>query len=329
MKSIDSNCEIEFVHGVSDLEKSIYSQTSFKCHFLSVGRLRKNVGKERWKTFFSLPFVLLKALILIMRIKPSLILGTGGAVSGPVLLAGFLLCKKTIIFEPNVVPGLTNRWLSYFVSDIIVVFNSTKAFFKTKKQVQFPFPVRFEINNIALKDKISSPLRVLVLGGSQGSFIINKAVSEFITSHKNSSFSFVHQTGKKGYRYLKNLYSDFKSVKIFSFLHKIHEFYEWADVVIGRAGTGTISELSAAGRAGILVPLASAADEHQLKNAQELEKKSAVIIIKENEFTVKSLTNVLEDLVNQPQKIKQISSKMYSLKLGAGADNIALYLLKK
>ena len=109
----------------------------------------------------------------------------------------------------------------------------------------------------------------------------------------------------------------------FSFLHKIHEFYEWADVVIGRAGTGTISELSATGRAGILVPLASSADNHQLKNAQDLEQKSAVILIEESQFTVKRLTNTLEDLVNQPQKIRQLSSNIHNLKLGAEADNIA------
>lgn len=296
---------------------------------MSVGRLRKNVGRERWKTFFSLPFVLLKALILVIRIKPTLILGTGGAVSGPILLAGFLLCKRTIIFEPNVIPGLTNRWLSRFVNEVIVVFDSTKIFFNIKKQIQFPFPVRSEINKICLKDQSSNPLRVLILGGSQGSFVVNKVVSEFITSDKGASLSFVHQTGKKEFKYFKSLYSSFENIKVFSFLHKIHDFYEWADVVIGRAGTGTISELSAVGRAGILVPLASAADEHQLRNAQDLEKKSAVILIEENKFTMESLANILEDLVNQPQKIKQLSSNIHNLKLGAEADNIAAYLFGK
>ncbi len=263
-----------------------------------------------------------------MKIKPSLVLGTGGAVSGPILLAGFLLRKKTVIFEPNVVPGLTNRWLSHFVDMVIVVFNSTKAFFKTKKQIQFPFPVRSEMSRITLKDQLdgsNKSLRVLVLGGSQGSFVINQVVSKVITS--DTGFSFVHQTGKKEFEYLKKLYSDFENVRVFSFLHKIHEFYEWADVVIGRAGTGTISELSATGRAGILVPLASSADNHQLKNAQDLERKSAVILIEESQFTVKRLTNTLEDLVNQPQKIKQLSSNIHNLKLGAEADNIASYLL--
>ena len=218
LKRVDDNCEIEFIHGASDLEKNIYSQTSFKCHFLSVGRLRKNVGKERWKTFFSLPFVLLKALILVIKIKPSLVLGTGGAVSGPILLAGFLLRKKTVIFEPNVVPGLTNRWLSRFVDMVIVVFDSTKAFFKTKKQIQFPFPVRSEISRITLKDQLDSSnksLRVLVLGGSQGSFVINQVVSKVITS--DTGLSFVHQTGKKEFEYLKNLYSDFENVRVFFF----------------------------------------------------------------------------------------------------------------
>ena len=135
---------------------------------------------------------------MVIKIKPSLVLGTGGAVSGPVLLAGFLLRKKTVIFEPNVVPGLTNRWLSRFVDMVIVVFDSTKAFFKTKSKYNFLFPVRSEISRITLKDQLDSfnkSLRVLVLGGSQGSFVINQVVSKVITS--DTGFSLFIKQEKK------------------------------------------------------------------------------------------------------------------------------------
>ena len=200
----DNTCQVEFVHGHSDLEKNIYSQFSFTCHNLSVGRLRKNVGKkEKWKTVFSLPIVLLKSLKLVIKVKPSLVLGTGGAVSGPVLLAAFLLGKRTVIFEPNVVPGLANRWLSRFVREVIVVFESTKVFFRKRKCIQFPFPVRSQISKIAMKDSPDNPLQVLVLGGSQGSSVINKVVSEVIISNKGLFFSFVHQTGKKEFEFFK------------------------------------------------------------------------------------------------------------------------------
>lgn len=328
--SIDNTCDVQFVCGSSGLEKNIYSQFPFICHKLPIGRLRSNVGKkEKWKTIFFLPIFLLKSLLLILRVRPDLVLGTGGAVSGPVLLAAFLLRRKTVIFEANTVPGLANRWLSYFVDDIIIVFDSAKKQFKNRKHVLFPFPVRSSISQISLKGKIDSPLRILVLGGSQGSSIINKVVSELITSQEGFIFSFVHQTGNREFEYLKKLYSESKQVKVLPFLHDIHEFYEWADIVVGRAGTGTISEISASGRAGILIPLASSADQHQLKNAQDLEKKSAAIVIEEKGLNKLKLEETLKNLRNNPQKINQLSSRIHELKLGAAADNIADYLFGK
>ena len=295
-----------------------------------MGRLRKNVSwAERIITCFSLSFVLLKALRIVIKVNPSLVIGTGGAVSGPVLLAGFLLRKRTLIFEFNIVPGLTNRFLSRIVDEAIVVFSSTKEYLKVKKQTVFPFPVRSRIARISMKNQNDSPLRVLVLGGSQGSAIINKVVSELVVSDEAHFFSFVHQTGEKEVESLERKYLGCGNVKIFSFLDNIHKVYEWADVVIGRAGIGTIAEISSAGRAGILVPLSSSADQHQLKNAQGLEKKSAIILIEEKDFTTEKLKEVLRDLVNQPQKIKWLSSCIQELKLGSTADNISSYLLKR
>ncbi len=395
----DNKLQIEFVSGSSSLEKSMYSlvdqsasqvvskkskkdksspcenrdraRNRYKIHYLPVGRLRKNVGrKERWKTIIFLPFLLLKALGLILRVKPTLLVGTGGAVSGPLLLAGFLLCKKTVIFEPNALPGLTNRWLSRFVNEVIVVFPSTKKYLYQaglssqalkskelkrlfskvmqklyplgmKKQTQFPFPVRSQICKVSPKPKPDSPLRILVLGGSQGSSLINKVVSEFITSMEkteihiakqvcshNKSFAFVHQTGEKEFEYFKKLYTECKQVRVFPFLQEIHKFYEWSDIVIGRAGAGAIAELSVVGRAGILVPLSSSADQHQLRNAQNLKQKSAIILIEEKNFNKHKLGEILNKLLNQPEKIKHISTCIHQLKLGAKADNMAHYLRK-
>ena len=320
--------EIEFVHGSSALEKNIYSKSSFKKHCFPIGRLRKNVSlKERIKTALTLPFILLKALKLIIKVRPSLVIGTGGAVSGPVLLAAFLLGKRTCIFESNVVPGLTNRWLSYFVKEVIVIFECTKKFFKTKKQIQFPFPVRREIYNIPLKSQVNYPLKVFVLGGSQGSSTINKVVSDFILSEDGAAFSFVHQTGRQDFEELKKKYSPKKNVRVFPFLQDLSEHYAWSDVVVARAGIGTLAELSSAGRAGILIPLASAADSHQLKNAQELAQKSACILIEESQFNSQTFRDLLMDLKQHPHKINQLSSSIYGLKLGTSADSIASYLI--
>ena len=329
--SINDKVRVEFVSGAGRLEKQIYSQHDFKAHCLPVGRLRKNVSLgERCRTFFLLPFVLLKALQLILKIRPSLVVGMGGAVSGPVLLAGFLLGKKTVIFEPNVVPGLANRWLARFVKEVIVVFPLAQKFFKNSRR--FAFPVRAGISAVSLKSKPDQPLRVLALGGSQGSAMINKAVGELIVSLEAVSageFSFVHQTGHQDFEKFKELYSGMENVKVFSFLQDIHNCYEWADVVVGRAGAGFIAELSCVGRAGVLVPLAVSADGHQLKNARDLEKKSAVIVMEEKDFNGSLLKRTLRGLAGQPERVTELSARIHNLRLGASADSIARYLCGK
>ncbi len=338
LKAQNPALNIEFVHGPSSLEKDIYSKTPFPSHVLYVGRLRKNVSnKERIKTCLFLPFVLLKALKLIIKTKPALVLGTGGAVSGPVLLAGLLLRKKTVLFEPNAVPGLTNQWLFPFVHVALLVFPSAQKFFKKKlfspviKTVSFP--VRASIARLTVKEKPHHPLRVLIVGGSQGAEVINKVALQLITEQNtpeevtNPAFSFVHQTGKKDFEHCKQACAHIKNARIFPFLHNIHEFYEWADIVVGRAGAGFLAELSAVGRASILIPLPHSADQHQRENARFLEQKEAVILIEEQAFSQNSLKEALRGLSQEPEKIKKLALRLHQLKMGATADPIASHLL--
>ena len=331
---INPDTQVECVHSFSDLEKEIYSQSDLTCYKFSIGRLRKNVPlKERLLTLLLLPFSIFKALIIILRARPHLVFGTGGAVSGPLLLAGWLLRKKTIIWEPNITPGLTNRWLAPFVDDIIIVFNETKKFFIKKnvpeeKIIQLPYPVRSQISDISMKKNLSTPLRVLVLGGSQGSFFINKVISQVVVSCFDQPFSFVHQTGQNQFNQLKKTYTNCKNVQIFSFLKDIHTFYEWADVVVSRAGLGALAELSSIGRIGIIIPLENSPDEHQLKNAQILEQKEAVIMIRQQDFSVEKLKTALDSIINTPEEILKTGNNLYNLKLGSTANRLAEKLLE-
>ena len=326
LKAIDPSIEIKFVHGPSDFEKKLYSRYSEHCHLLSVGRLRKNVSwRERGKTFFTLPFTFLKALQIIRKVKPELVLGTGGSVSGPVLLAATLYRKRTLIWEPNTIPGLTNRWLAPFVNQIIIIFEETKKYFPTKKQIQLPFPVRPEIESVSLKEKPAHPLQILILGGSQGSSFINQVVSKTIVNYK--TLQFVHQCGQKDFENLKKFYKHSTHIRLFSFIHDVHTFYKWADLVICRSGVGTLAELSQAGRACVLVPLSHSADQHQLKNALALLEQSAALLIEESNFSVNSLSHILEDLNARPGKISELSVNIHKMKLGSGAHKTASYLL--
>ena len=326
LKLVDSFMEIEYVHGPSHFEKKLYSQCKEHRHLFSIGRLRRNVPfLERWKTVFTLPFSLIKALQIIRKAQPDLVLGTGGAVSGPLLLAAALLRKKTLIWEPNTIPGLTNRWLAPFMNHIIIIFKETKKYFPTNKQKQLPFPVRAEIEKIPLKKKPNHPLQVLILGGSQGSSFINKVVSQTIIQYQK--LQFVHQCGTKDFQQLKEFYKHSTHVQLFSFIHDIHTFYNWADLVICRSGVGTIAELSQAGRACLLIPLSHSADQHQLKNAQALYEKSAALLLEETNFNTKSLLHILKTLTTQPDKLSELAVNIHNMKLGSGAHQTTSYIL--
>ena len=334
LAELDSRLTIEFVHGSSDLEKEIYSVSLFPRHVFSVGRLRKTaVFKERLKTFFSLPWVLIKALYLVFKIKPDLVFGFGSAVSGPIVLAGKLLNKKTVIWEPNAVPGFVSRVLAPFVDQIFIVFEDTRACFtkilkkKEKKILRFPYPLRQSILNIQKKQSLSPPLRVLILGGSQGSFFLNKEVSQAVKFCEDDPVSFVHQTGEKQFDFFKQAYLKFKNVQVFSFLQGVHNFYEWADLVVGRAGAGALAELSHCGRPGIIVPLESSADGHQKANAQALAKKQAVIFIEQKDFTAQVLRELLKGLIVNERQRRELSDNVHKLKLGGQARDIAVHLL--
>ena len=369
LKALSPSLSIQLVHGPSPLEQKIYATYPFSADILPVGRLRKNVPKkERIKTLISLPFLLLKSFKILIKAKPTLVLGTGGAVSGPILLAGVLLRKKVILFEPNTVPGLSNRWLAPFVHEILLVFESAKKHFripsdKLSKNIKIvPFPVRPAIARVPPREKPSqSTLKVLILGGSQGSSLINKVVSDLISSfaEKESGyatfFSFVHQTGLKEFEYYKKVYRHFikktasspasvalgpsphsypvnsqsRYVRVYPFLNEIDQFYKWSDVVLGRAGAGFLAELSSAHRAGILVPLTNSADQHQLKNARFLENQSSALVIEEENFNRESLKKIFMKLQQNGEQVTQLSSQLHKLKLGAPAEGIASYLLNK
>ena len=325
IKAKDSSIEVEFVHGGSPLEHKIYATGSHVCHLFSVGRLRRNVAlKERITTLCTLPFVFVRAIQLVLRVKPLVVLGTGGAVSGMVVLAAWFLQKKTVIWEPNFIPGLANRWLARFVDEVWTVFERAADYMPAKAIRRMGFPVK--LFNIQNRSGFQLPLKVLIMGGSQGSSFLNGVVSDMILSNSRGDKRFVHQTGEKDFVSLKDRYRECSHVKVFSFLD-VSTWYDWADVVLGRAGMGMIAELSVAKKPVILIPLAQSAGGHQLKNALFLKKHRAAMMITEKELTPDFLKTCLDGLIKDPQKMQNLAHHIHALHLGSSGGDAAEYLL--
>lgn len=250
------------------MEKKILNKNRLSFFSLPVGRLGKGVCFfERVCTIISLPFWILRSFYLILKLKPRWVIGTGGAVSGPVLLSACLLKPSTVAWELNAVSGLTNKILSRFVDYIFIQFEEVKKFFPKEKCLHFSLPVRE--GDFDKKREPDGYFHLLVLGGSQGSHQINQAVLDMYNKEKLEIWKIRHQTGERDFSSVQSVYGDDDRIECRPFFENMGDCYIWADVVVCRAGAVTLAELSAYKKATIVIPLLTL-DQHQIKNALAL-----------------------------------------------------------
>ena len=330
--------EIHFVHSGSLLGKNIFTKLKYPVHEIPVGRgLAKGQSfRNKLKTLLSLPKAFIQSFLLIKKLKPEVILGTGGAITGPVLMSAFFMGRKTALWEGNAVLGLTNKWLSPFVSCVFTVFPIPGSRFQ-KKQILCSYPLRNKFcktihqdfaskNNSQQKEK--KAFKVLVLGGSQGSFLLNQVVSDSVQEEAWRKDIFIyHQTGTKQFDLLKEKYKTLQNIKPFPFSLNIEEYYQTCDLIFSRAGSGAIWETASYKKALVLIPLTSSAGGHQLKNASELASQNCVKMIQEKNFHVNSFKDTLLQLKTNKEKREQLAQSLYNLHKGNGAKQIADWLL--
>lgn len=336
MQSQDPNIEIEFVGTSQGAESKIIPREGFPLHIVEVGRLNNNVDwSERFWTIVLMPWSLIKAALLVIRLKPDFVLGLGGFASGPALLMAALMGKKTAIWEPNAHPGLANRILSRFVSFAIVVFEESKALMKAKKYYQMPLPVRDEIEKAPPRVPVTADFCVLVFGGSQGARGINNAVLAAVEKGGLwlSGVRIVHQTGSLDFERISSSYKAAEAahghVECIEYIHDMPARYNWADLVLCRAGTGTLSELAALGKASILVPLPTAADDHQRKNAEVLAEAGAARLLLQSDMTPDSLIDLITELKKSSDGIEKMESAVKQFYQPGSAMNIAKLLMEQ
>lgn len=306
------NVDVEFVGTAAGLETKIVPRDGFELHLISIGKLNQVSLKTKLKTLLKIPLAFIQAVLLILKFKPDVILGVGGYASGPALFVGSLLRRKTLIWEPNAFPGLANRLLSSWVDLSCVVFESATKHLKSKRTLRVPMPVRKEIEEMALRVPRTVNFRVLIFGGSQGSRAINQCVIDMIKQGGPwlKTTEFVHQTGSHEFKAVEKQYIDAKipmsQVQCLEFLHDMPERYRWADLVIARSGTGTLSEIAACGKASILIPLPTAADDHQRINAEALVGMGGAKMILQKDLTPDRLKTEILALQDDPEALHHL-----------------------
>lgn len=290
--------EVLFVTGERRMETRILERSGFRQISIRVQALK---GRG-WFGALSSAALLPRGLIVSRRIlrgfAPGAVLGVGGYSAGPVCLAAWTLGIPTAVHEQNSYPGLTNRLLSRIVGRVFLSFEESRKAFPGGVCELTGNPVREAVLRVRpLESLASRPLRVLVVGGSQGARAVNTAVADALQRLKGrgSALEVVHQTGDSDYRRVLQLYTErgLRGV-VTPFIEDMAGAYEAADLVVGRAGASTVTELAVAGRPSILIPYPHAANDHQVTNARVLSDAGAAELLLENELDGRSLARRLE-----------------------------------
>ncbi|MDR0558950.1 MAG: undecaprenyldiphospho-muramoylpentapeptide beta-N-acetylglucosaminyltransferase [Prevotellaceae bacterium] len=298
-------------------------------------------GLHRTRPFknLSLPLKLFRSLNLasdiLKKFKPDAVVGVGGYASAPMLWQAQKMKIPTLIQEQNSYAGLTNRILSKKAKTICVAYPDMERFFRKEKICFTGNPVRrdlFNVNEIrenAMKRfgfDAAKPV-VLVLGGSLGARTLNESIAENLYKFTEKNIQLVWQTGKSGYqKALQTVETGSKNVKVFDFIYDMNFAFAAADIIVSRAGAGTISELCIVGKPVILVPSPNVSEDHQTKNAMALVKKEAALTIAD-EKARKELTVKIIELINEPAAREKLGKNISQLAMPDAAENIVNKIL--
>jgi UDP-N-acetylglucosamine--N-acetylmuramyl-(pentapeptide) pyrophosphoryl-undecaprenol N-acetylglucosamine transferase len=291
------DARISFAGTARGIEARVIPREGFELDLIRSAGLKGKSITERARGALLVPVGLADAMRIVSARQPQLVIGVGGYSSGPVVLAAALRGVPTMLLEQNAVPGLTNRLLAPFVKAAAVTFDATKAFFGSKAFVSGN-PVRREFfdnqgtqplgqNKETARDD-QSTVRVLVFGGSQGAHAINVAMVEAASrlAAGPSHLHLVHQTGERDVEMVRAGYRDAGlQAEVEPFLYDMGKRLADADVVVSRAGATTLAELTAAGKAAVLIPLPTAADDHQRRNAEALAADGAAEVLLQRDLT--------------------------------------------
>jgi len=340
--------EIKFLGTHRPLEAKLIPAAGFRLRAVDAAGLKGIGGIKRLQNLLVLPRTAIAVARILREFRPQAVLGVGGYLAGPVMLEAALVNIPTILIEPNVRPGLTNRLLAPLVRAAALGFAETANLYGEKGRVTghpvrrafFDIPPRRHAAPAAQPGVAVPPFTVLVVGGSQGSMAINRAVVEslplleagvaptFRSAPGNEGFAgdlrIIHQTGERDYNEVRKAYQERSlPAEVHAFIEDMPGALAQADLVISRAGATAVAELAAAGRAALLIPFPGATDQHQLENARAMERAGAARVIVQSELTAARLAGEILELMASPATLEQMETCVRRLARPDAAARIA------
>ncbi len=301
--------KILFVGTARGLETRVVPREGFDLEMIEVAALKRVGVLKRIKSLLMLPKSFLAVRSLIQQVKPDVVIGVGGYVSGPVVLIASLMGIPSMVAEQNALPGFTNRVLARFVDAAALTFDEARKYFGDKAEMTGN-PVRSEFFDVQPKEP-GEVIHLFITGGSQGARAINLAVIDALPLliEEKETLSITHQTGEHDYDKVRAAYLEIGwKADVKPFIEDMIGELAKADLVISRAGATTVAELAAAGKPALMIPFPFAADDHQRKNAEAVERAGAGRMILQAELTPERLTQELLWLARDPQQLARMAA---------------------
>jgi UDP-N-acetylglucosamine--N-acetylmuramyl-(pentapeptide) pyrophosphoryl-undecaprenol N-acetylglucosamine transferase len=321
LKSRFPEAEFLFVGAKDRMEMEKVPQAGYRIEGLWISGIQRKLTIKNLSFPFKILSSLWKARKIIKSFKPDVAIGTGGFASGPLLQVAVSNNIPSLIQEQNSYPGITNKILAKKAKTICVAYDGLERFFPKEKIIKTGNPVRQSLLDIETKTDEAKKifnldpkkLTLLVVGGSLGSRRINQLIEKELDFFDTQKIQIIWQCGKLYYQQYK-LYGNIQNVQVYEFINNMDFAYAAADIVLSRAGAGSVSELCIVGKPVIFIPSPNVAEDHQTKNAMSIVKEDAALMIKEEDLDA-NFENTFSQLVNSPEKQKTLGENIKKLAL--------------
>jgi len=338
------NLELSYMGPKDDFGAILLSQEGIKIKTILAGKIRRYLNFRSFlenllDLFLKTPAGIIIAFFKVLFLSPDLIFSKGGYGSLPVVIAGWLLWVPIFLHEGDMKPGLANKFLSFFAKKIFVSFPGTK-FFPPRKMILTGNPVRRELlggtkeEAIRLFEIKTKKSVILILGGSQGAQRLNDKILETL-NELLKNFEVIHQAGENNFKQIR---AEAKAVEnkdlkdsyhLVPFLKEeiLKQAYAICDLIVSRAGSGSIFEIAVLGKPSILIPLPEAAQNHQVENAYAYSQKGAAVVLEEPNFTPNFFLEKLKFLFSHPEEMEKMAKAAKEFAKPEAAKTIAEYIL--
>ncbi len=321
LKKIDPFVEILYIGTTDRMEGDIVPRHRINFYGIKARGLDRKFSLKNIKSLYYLVSSYIETRSVIKKFMPDIVIGVGGYVTAPVIMAAHSMKVKTLIHEQNSVLGLTNRFLSKYVDCVCTSFKDTKV--DAKRVVYTGNPcseyVKYNFSKRELGLTASKKL-VLIVMGSLGSQTVANHLKNILPKFNDKDYEVLVVSGNNYYEYFKDL--QYKNVKVVPFIDNLKKIFDKVDIMVTRAGATTISEIISYKVPSVLVPSPYVTDNHQFKNADTLVKNNAGLLLEEDNLE-SNLVSTIDNLINDKEKILSIKNNLKKMQIKNSSLSIA------